>query len=140
MKYHWNFVKLFCFGFMLAAVFNLTPSCSENESPTQPNDHNSSEYYESQDLKNLLDSLITAFKSENKSKVLNCINEEFIETYTPILNNSTASLSAFGTALETRKLVFSNSLYAEYEISVNENTYTIAYANCGEDKWQLVRF
>lgn len=125
---------------MFAAILNLVPSCSENESPTEPQDQNTTEYYETLNMKNLSDSLILAFKTENKNKVLNCINEEFIETYTPILYNSTSSLSTFGTALEKRKLIFSNALYAEYEISVNENTYTIAYANCGDDNWQLVRF
>lgn len=141
MKYYWRFIKLFCVGFILAGILNLYFNCSKEESPTQASDQEPSEteYIENQDMKNLSDSLISAFKSEDKSKVLSCLNNEFEDIYSSVLNNTTVSLSEFGSALEERKLIFSNSLYAEYEITINENTYTIAYANCGDSNWQLVR-
>lgn len=139
MKNQYHSFKLFVIGFLIAAGLNHIPSCSNNESPTQPTDGNPAEYSETQSMKNLSDSLISAFKSENKEQVMNCFNKEFKDTYAPILNNTTRSLSAFGTALEKRKLVFANDLYAEYEITIEGITYTIAYANCGDTNWQLVR-
>jgi hypothetical protein len=139
MKYQYHFIKLFCFGFLLAAGVNYIASCSKDESPTQPIDDNPAQYSETSEMKNLSDSLISAFKSENKEKVMNCFNEEFKDTYAPILNNTTKSLTAFGTALEKRILKFANSFYAEYELTIDGITYTIAYANSGDSKWQLVR-
>ena len=139
MKNQYHSFTLFVVGFLLAAGLNHIPSCSNNESPTQPTDGNPAEYSETQGMKNLSDSLISAFKSENKEKVMNCFNEEFKNTYQPIINNTTKSLSAFGTALEKRKLTFANSLYAEYELIIDGIIYTIAYANSGDSKWQLVR-
>ena len=139
MKYKYQFLRLFLLGFLLAAITNYFVSCSKSESPTQPIDDNPTQYSETSEMKNLSDSLIAAFKSESKEKVMNCFNEEFKDTYQPIINNTTKSLSAFGTALEKRKLTFANSLYAEYEFTIDGIIYTIAYANCGDNKWQLVR-
>ncbi|MCB9250269.1 MAG: hypothetical protein H6613_17815 [Ignavibacteriales bacterium] len=56
------------------------------------------------------------------------------------MNSSDKSLAAYGEALENRKLIFANDLYAEYEITLNQTTYTIAYGNGGDGKWQLLRF
>lgn len=140
MKNQYHFIKLFCFGFSLATSLNYISSCSKNESLTQPIEDIPAQYSETQEMKSLSDSLVAAFKAEDKNKVLNCTNDEFKEVYAPILNGTTESLSVFGTALEKRKLVFSNLLYAEYEVSINGTIYTIAYANCGDGKWQLVRF
>jgi hypothetical protein len=139
MKYYHKFFTLFLSGFLLATVTNFFASCSKSESPTQPIDDNPAQYSETSEMKNLSDSLISAFKLENKEKVMNCFNEEFKDTYRLIINNTTKSLSEFGTALEKRKLTFANSLYAEYELIIDGITYTIAYANSGDSKWQLVR-
>ncbi len=135
-----HFVKFFLFGFILAAFLNYIPSCSEEKSPVQPEDQNIPGYSESPELKKLSDSLISAYKAEDKAKIIEFINEETKEIYANILNTSTKSLAAYGEALENRKLTFVNDLYAEYEITINEITYTFACANTGDGFWQLVRF
>ena len=140
MKNHGHFIKLFLLGFILAAFLNYIPSCSEKKSPVQPDDLNNTGYSESEELKTLSDSLITAYKSEDKTKVIHFLNDEIKEIYSNILNSSTESLSEFGAALEDRKLIFANDLYAEYEIMINQKTYTIAYSNGGDGNWQLLRF
>ncbi len=140
MKNIYLHLKLFSFGFGIAFLINLNLSCSEKESPTQPEENLNTEYTESQSMKGLSESLIAAFNSEDKPKVISYLNDEFKEVYAEILNNSKESLSAFGTALEKRKLIFANELYAEYEIIINEVTYTIAYVSSGSNDWQLMRF
>lgn len=140
MKHHYPLIKLFFFGFFLAATLNLNHSCSEKDSPTEPIEEYNTEYTESQSLKMLSDSLIMAFNAEDKPKVISFLNDEFKEVYAEMLNTSKESLAVFGTALEKRKLIFANELYAEYEIFVNEVTYTIAYVSSGNNDWQLMRF
>lgn len=140
MENHSHFIKLFFFGFILAAFLNYIPSCSEKKSPVQPDDQSNTGYSESEELKNLSDSLITAYKSEDKTKVIHFLSDDSKEIYSNILNSSNESLAEYGAALENRKLIFTNELYAEYEITINQKTYTIAYGNGGDGKWQLLRF
>ena len=142
MKIRLKRLELFTFGFILAALLNLTSNCSEKNSPTQPEDKidpPTTDYLETQPMKNLSDSLISAFNLEDKSKVISCLSEDTRDIYGEILNNSTASLKAFGKGLENRKLVFANQLYAEYEITVDGKIYSIAYVSCGDDIWHLSR-
>ncbi|MBT8351707.1 MAG: hypothetical protein KJO26_10810 [Deltaproteobacteria bacterium] len=139
MKYLLNHILLFCYGFVIAAIVNFSFSCTGNNSSTQPQDQNNSEYSETQAMRNLSDGLIAAFKSENKDDIINYLSDNKKDVYSGILINSTQKLSDFGTALEKRKLVFANKLYAEYEITINGEIYTIAYGNGGDDVWKLLR-
>lgn len=132
-------LKFFLFGFILAAFLNYIPSCSEKKSPVEPDDGIDTEYSENYGMQSLSDSLIAAFESNDKTKVSNFLSDESKDIYSNILNNSNENLSVFGDALAKRKLIFANELYAEYEITINENTYTISYANGGDSKWHLLR-
>ena len=141
MKQKIAFLKLFLVGFIIAFFIDANINCSENESPTQPEDGNQdiSEYQETEAMQKLSDNLIAAYKSNNKNKVIETLSEEVKEIYSNILNSSTKSLSAYGNALESRKLIFANELYAEYEITIDGEVYTLNYGNGGDGIWKLLR-
>ena len=139
MKYQINHMLLFCYGFVIAAILIFSFSCTGDNSTTQSQDQNNSEYSETQAMRNLSDNLIAAFKSENKDEIINYLSDNVKDVYSDILNNSTQNLSDFGTALEKRKLVFASQLFAEYEITINGEIYTIAYGNGGDGVWKLLR-
>ena len=142
MRNNTIFLKLFCVGFLIAAGIYFSLSCSDKKSPFEPDQEpqNQSEYFETEEMKILSDSLIAAFKSENKNMVFKLLDEECRDIYSTILINSNKSLIEYGNALENRELKFANELYAEYEVSINNETYTLAYANSGDSKWRLIRF
>jgi hypothetical protein len=84
--------------------------------------------------------LATAFKSGNADQIQQKINDEYKAVYAQDLADAGAKLQILGDAMQTRKLIFSGPLYAEYELSIDGRTYTIAYANSGDGVWRLVRF
>jgi uncharacterized protein YaaN involved in tellurite resistance len=137
----YTYLKFFFFGFCIAFIINLSLSCSDKESPTQPEVGNPdfSEFQESEAMQKLSEDLISAFKSNNKSKVIEYLSDEVKEIYSEILNSSTKSLSDYGSALESRKLIFANELFAEYEITINGEVYTLDYGNGGDNVWKLLR-
>lgn len=140
MKNVHHFLKLFFFGFFLAALLNHIPSCSDDKSPTEPDDQKNLQVTESAELKDFSEDVITAYKSEDKEAVIEFLNEECKEVYSDMLNSSDESLIKYGEALEKRKLIFATDFYAEYEISIDDKIYTIAYGNEGDGTWQLLRF
>ena len=107
--------------------------CSKDNPPTTP-------IVETSSLRTFSDSLATAFKSGNADQILQKINDEYKAVYAQDLADAGAKLQILGDALQSRKLVFSGPLYAEYELSIDGRTYTIAYANSGDGVWRLVRF
>ena len=49
-------------------------------------------------------------------------------------------MRTFANALKNKKLVFANEMYAEYELTIDGNVFTIAYSNSGDGVWKLHRF
>ncbi|RPH93443.1 MAG: hypothetical protein EHM72_16355 [Calditrichaeota bacterium] len=113
--------------------------CSKDNPPTTPGDQPAT-LIETSSLRTFSDSLATAFKSGNVDQILLKINDEYKAVYAQDLVEAGAKLQILGDALQTRKLIFSGPLYAEYELSIDGRTYTIAYANSGNGVWRLVRF
>lgn len=134
-----NILKMYLLGFVLALLINLNSTCKKSENPVEPSD-NTPVANETTEMKSLSDSLITAFKASDKTKILNCVSSESKAMLEEELNNTNADISAFGIALENRTLIFSSELFAEYEVEVNGQKYSIAYANCGDNNWKVVRF
>ena len=151
MRLQFLLIKLFIFGFLVALFIDANISCEDKESPTQPEigSPDFSEYQESEAMQKLSEDLISAFKSNNKSKVIEylgyiqidtiSVSDEVRDIYSEILNSSTKSLSDYGSALESRKLIFANELLAEYEITINGEVYTLDYGNGGDGAWKLLR-
>lgn len=140
MKNARRYLKFFFFGFILAAILNHIPSCSDEKSPSEPDDQDYQQLTESIELKEFSENLIAAFEVENKEMVIEFLNEESEDIYSEILISSTESLAKYGEALQKRKLIFATEYYAEYEIFIDEKTFTIAYGNEGDGTWELLRF
>jgi len=113
-------------------------TCTNKDSPNSPNDDQT--FSETPVLKAFSDSLITAFKSEDVDQVLDLVGAEYFAACDEELNGSRNTMAAVAQALEKRKLVFANALYAEYKITLNGAEHRIAYSNCGDGRWQLIRF
>lgn len=114
------------------------PACSKKDSPTKIDDPQI--LTETQEMKALSENLIVALKSGDVPKILSHLNEEYHKVYSDIQNQPAANLAALGTALESRKLIAASPLYAEYSIIINDQEFRVAYAQCGDDNWQLVGF
>jgi hypothetical protein len=124
---------------LLVSAIGFLVFCSKKDSPTGP-DGETAPAVETASMKTLSDSLVVAFQSGNADRVLGYMNDEFKGVYRAELAGSTADMAALGEALKGRRLVSANGLYAEYQISVGGETYTLAYSNTGDGPWQLVRF
>ncbi|MBN1782373.1 hypothetical protein JW948_14660 [bacterium] len=112
--------------------------CSSKQSPNSPDDDIT--YIETAAMAALSDSLIFAFQSENKDSVLALVSPEYRAVSEEELDGTLNTMAAVSRALEKRKLVYASGLYAEYEIIIGEEKYSVAYGNCGNDHWQLIRF
>lgn len=134
-----NLLKMYVLGFIVAMFLNMNTTCKKDDNPVEPAEV-TPPANETKEMTNLSDSLISAFKSIDKTRILNCVSDECKATLQEELNNTTADIAAFGSALEKRTLIYSSELYAEYEVEVNGQKYNVAYANCGDSKWKVVRF
>lgn len=136
MDKFFKFGRLFVLGFLLAFITANLTMCPE-ESATNPSEPPP---VETEQVKQFNTTVKTAFESGDKSAVINLMYEDYQDIYGEMLNKSTADMQAFAKALENRKLIFANELYAEYEITIDGNVYTIAYSNNGDNIWKLHRF
>ena len=91
-------------------------------------------------MKALSDSLIAAFRAEDKEQVLSYVSEEYRTALSGDFTTTTASLTAFATALESRTLIAADDLFAEYSVTVDSAQFRVAYAQCGDGVWHLVGF
>jgi hypothetical protein len=121
---------------LIFAIFLLT--CSKKESPTQVD--NQPLLSETPEMKALTENLISAFKAADVPTIAAHINSEYQETYADLSSQPAANLTALGAALENRKLIAVSALYAEYSITINNQEFRVAYAQCGDGNWQLVGF
>jgi hypothetical protein len=138
MKFTDRLIGLGLILLLLLLSFSLLSTCSK-DSPTAPGEP-PVEYTETSAMKILSDSLVVAFQSGRTENILRSVGEEQKTVYAAELNGSSADLAAYGEALKSRKLLFANSLYAEYQVQISGSAYTLAYANSGDGQWRLVRF
>ncbi len=130
-------IKYFIGGFIAAfMLFNLT-QCPEEETTKPKNDFPKEETAE---LRTFSENIISVFESKNVAGVSDMMYEEHREFYIPDLEEQTDKMPDFAEALKGRKLIGLNELYAEYEITIDGQTYTIAYGQSGDDVWKLLRF
>ncbi len=133
--------KKFCgllLAFLVLSSLALWIMCSDKHSPNAPSDDET--YLETPALAAFSDSLIVAFQSENKGRVLALADPEYLAVCDDELDGTRTTMTAVGEALEKRKLMFASDLYAEFEVTINGEKFSIAYGNCGDGRWQLMRF
>lgn len=126
------------FGILVAFLLMICTTCTNKQSPNSPSDVKS--LSETPALKALSDSLIIAFSSEKEDNILALVHAEYRAACDRELEGTRNTMAAVAQALEKRKLVFATALYAEYKITIAGAEYPIAYSNCGDGHWQLVRF
>lgn len=131
-----NYFRLFIIGFLLAFIMSNLTHCPE-ESPTNPGEEPA---FETEQLKDLNLTTIEAFNSANKDVVLDLMYDEYKEIYGEYLDDNTDKMKAYAKALESRKIIFANDMYAEYEITIEGKVFTIAYSHSGDGNWKLHRF
>jgi len=136
MTKYQTLIKYFLGGFLAAfLMLNLT-QCPEET--TKPKDEKPLE--ETTELTTFSNEVITAFETSDADQVSNMMYEEHREFYIPDLQTNTDKMPAFAEALKERKLIGLNDLYAEYEITIDGTTFTIAYGQSGDGVWKIMRF
>lgn len=136
MKNFTIFLKLFFTGAILAFIMSTLTHCPE-PSPTEPIIEPA---VETAPMKQYSETVIIAFQSGDKQKVVDLMYDEYKEIYGKQLENATSkSMADFASALENRKIIKANELYAEYELTINGMAFTIAYSNDGNGNWKLER-
>lgn len=130
--------NFFLLGFLMGfLMLNLT-NCPDKV--TGPNDENPTGI-ETPELKTFSKHAENAFLSGNRDSVFAITFDEFAnaaKNYVPTDNPDL--LKKFGQALSNKKLIFANQMYAEYEITIDGKTYTIAFGQSGDGVWKIVRF
>lgn len=132
-----NACRLF-FAFLFLSSLLLWNTCTKKNSPTEPGDDVT--HKETPAMAAFSDSLIIAFQSGNVEDVLALTNPEYRSVCEEELEGTQTTMTAVGQALKKRKIVSASTLYAEYQITINGTTFSIACGNCGDDRWQLIRF
>lgn len=136
MKGLHNYIKLYFFGIVLAAISSFLTHCPE-DNPTAPIDNPGQE---TEQVKKFNNDVISAFQSGNKQSVLDLMYDEYKEIYSEELETTPDKMEIFANALKNRKLIFANEMYAEYEVTIDGQIFTITYSNSGEGNWKLHRF
>ncbi len=126
------------FGILTVSLLIICHTCTNKDAPNSPNDDQT--FSETPVLKAFSDSLITAFNSEDEEQVLDLVSSEYFAACDEELDGTANTMTAVAQALEKRKLVFANALYAEYKVTIDGAEHRVAYSNCGDGRWQLIRF
>ena len=137
MKCFIHLRKYFVGGFIAAFMLFALTQCPEENATKSDEDILPTETTE---LKTFSESLITAFENQDIDKISEMMYEEHREFYIDDLGDYAEKMPIFAEALKSRKLTAMNELYAEYEITIEEQTYTIAYGQSGDANWKLLRF
>ncbi len=80
------------------------------------------------------------FLSGERDSVLAITYGEFAESCKGYLSNNPETLKKFGEALAGKKLIYGTPFYAEYEITIDGEKFTVAFAQSGDGVWKLARF
>jgi len=131
-----KYFKFYVLGILIAAIISSLTHCSD-ENSTSPADNFGTE---TEQVKRFNETVISAFESGDKQTVLNLMYDEYKEIYSNELNAAPEKMQTFANALKNKKLVFANEMYAEYELTIDGNVFTIAYSNSGDGVWKLHRF
>lgn len=130
-------LKYFLGGFIAAfMLLNLT-QCPEEDS-SKPSDETPAE--ETEELKAISEELISAFEAQDIDKIRSMMYENHVDLFTEDIEQNLDKFPAFTEALRNRKIIASAQHYAEYELTIDGETYTIAYAQSGNGNWRLLRF
>ena len=126
------------FTFLVLSALVFWNMCSDKHSPSSPSEDET--YSETPALLAFSDSLIVAFQTGKKDSILALTSPEYRAVCDEELDGTLNTMPAVGQALVKRRLVSVSALYAEYEVTINGEKYSIAYGNCGDGHWQLMRF
>lgn len=129
--------RYYIIGFVLAFVMLNFTMCPEKA--TGPSDE-SPVGIEPAELKTFAKLAENAFLSGLKDSVLAITYNEFAESCKNYLPDKPEAFKKFGEALAGRKLIYGTPFYAEYEITINDEKYTVAFAQSGDGVWKLARF
>lgn len=80
------------------------------------------------------------FLSGKRDSVIAITYSEFAEACKDYIPDNPAVLKKFGEALAGKKLIYGTPFYAEYEITIDGEKFTVAFAQSGDGVWKLVRF
>jgi hypothetical protein len=130
------YLRLFLIGFFLAFLLIGLTNCPQ-ENSTGPIDDPA---VETAPMKQYNEKVITAFQSGDKQKVVDLMYDEYKDIYSSQLDSDPQKMQNFANALEKRKIIFANAFYAEYEVEIDGQIFTIAYSNTGDGNWKLQRF
>ena len=138
MKVFKQIFRAFCIGFLLAFLMQFFTMCPDSSSPTNPATEEPA--VETQAMKSFTNDVKSAFQSGDKIQVMNLMYDYHKDIFTNELTFSSDKMQKFAAALESRKIIAANEFYAEYEIEISEQKFTIAYGNSGDGVWKLQRF
>lgn len=125
-------------AFILLSSLILWNMCSKKSSPNAPGEEVI--LNETPAMTALSDSLIAAFQLGDKESVLALTQTEYRAVCEAELDGDQSTMADVGQALTNRKLLHAGALYAEYQVMINGEAFSIVYGNCGDGHWQLLRF
>lgn len=92
-----------------------------------------------QSLNRDVEAIELAFETQDIATIETYIHPEMQATLMPIFQEHQSELSRVADLMKTRKLIYKDERYAEYEVTENGITYTMIFQKMGE-QWCLVQF
>lgn len=138
----------FSLGFLAAAIFTIVLMCTTLMCSSGGGDEADDET-DGDDLPDIDITLIEdgadaaeeAFLSGDPEEVLAVMSEQAREFYGDKMAEVSDRLVEFGEAIKTRELGDYGYMFAEYNFTVDGETYSMAFVkNEDEDAWKLARF
>lgn len=130
-------LNLFLLGFLVSFIMLNFTNCPDKVAG--PNDEKPTGI-ETTELKAFSKRAENAFLSGNRDSVFAITYEGFAKVAKEYVPNDPELLKKFGESLTNKKLIYAGSMYAEYEITLDGKTYTIAFGQSGDGIWKIVRF
>jgi hypothetical protein len=101
--------------------------------PGQPQD-------ETAELKDFNQRAESAFLTANSDSIIAWTYDNVASEISSGITSNPEKLKKFGEAFKSRKILFANEIYAEYEFDVEGEKYTVAMGNSGDGVWKFIRY
>jgi hypothetical protein len=127
----------FLIGFALSFIlFNLTMCPEDTTGPSDP----SQPKEETAQLKDFNTRAENAFLTANTDSIIAWTYDNIALEIGKDIKSDPEKLKKFGEAFKSKKILFANEFYAEYEFDVDGEKFTVAMGNSGDGNWKFIRY
>lgn len=139
MKTIRNYLLPFLSGILLAMSLHLSYKCQKDDDPLSGNEKQIK--IDLNQVNKDAQKTEEAFLSGKTENVKSVFHEDALKIYKDVIESQTPEkLTAIGNAFKNRKLKGHSDIYAEYEFTEGNKTFTVAFAMTGDKTWKIVRF